>query len=142
MLGLATSPPAAAAAFVHPAVAGLAEQRTNAVAVEPVRRVAAIGTRPANRRSAPFTPVRDDETRAARLAGARGRVAARGLLAHAPAGAGLPSTPFLAQYIAQALGPPTDGDAREFEPGRFAYRVAAERNTTYLGFAGPVDLVV
>ncbi len=53
-----------------------------------------------------------------------------------------PSAPFLAQRIAQASAADRRGDLGEHEPGRIAYRLASERDITYLGLQGPFEVVV
>lgn len=137
MIGATT--PFQAAAATYAAVAPLPSRQPAGVVVEPVVRSRAISSRTQARREPAFLGGRESPAFERARAGAEQP-------AGAPFGDGrrraaLPSAAFLAQAIGQATAEPAAED-QPFHPGRDAYRLAAERNTTYSGFIGPVDVVI
>lgn len=142
MIGAVTPFQAAATAY---ATAPAPMRQSGAFAIEPVARAERTHARASGRRNgaprvgdeAPARQTRDALARPARPPAAATRddqTLAR------------PSAAFIAQAIAQATGEAAAGEsvvaAQPFHPGRLAYRLAAERDTTYTGFLGPVDFLI
>lgn len=120
-----------------------------ALAIEPVARAEGTSARGSDRRNGASGLGDEAPARQARDALARPprRLAATARTDRALA---RPSAAFIAQAIAQAMGEDAaTGEpalaAQPFHsghPGRLAYRLAAERDTTYTGFIGPVDFLI
>ena len=128
----------AAPAAAHRVSGGPAGHGPGFAAVESVARVDASGARFSHRRvAAPNRPL-DEEARATPPS-TRGRGEGRIGRFGNDESYGRPSSPFLAQYIGQALV--SDGGTTGYgSVGQIAYRDAAERDITFLGFQAPVDL--
>ena len=116
------------------------ERRLRPVAAKPVTSPRSIGAAPAGHRRPSPIIVRDDALRPSPATavwtspvGAAGR-GAIGLAA--------PSSPFVAQYLAQRSEPEPELDGLETQAARLVYQAAAGRDTTYFGFDAPVDVTV
>ncbi len=150
MIGAVTPFQAAATAY---AATPTPMRPSGAVAIEPVARAERTPARVPGRRddAAEIRPEARDEAPA--------RQQARDILdlARQPAPDAAardgrmrprPSAAFIAQAIAQTMGAAETGReddpaaAQPFHPGRLVYRRAAERDTTYSGFFGPVDFLI
>jgi len=131
--------PFQAAAAAYAAAAPLPLRQPAGIVVEPVARSREISSRPQARRDLEF--LADRETPPFGPTSARAERAAARPFGDSRRPAVLPSAAFLAQAIGQAAGEPASED-QPFHPGREAYRQVAERNTTYFGFIGPVDIVI
>lgn len=142
MISLVTSSGSAALTVAQPAAATPVDQRRNTVAVEPVARAEFIGRRFSHRRSALFIPGQDDGTHRLRAVAGRGDDTpyrpADGEAAAFPR----PSAAYLAQYFGQELEAEGARERSDERAGVRAYSAAAERDTTFFGFAAPVDFVV
>ena len=137
-------PTAGARGAAHTGLSRSSGRRLRPGAASPVAPPRSIGAGPARHRRAAVAFVRDGIARPA--------------LAPAPAPAGRmspesfggreairiagPSSPFLAQYLAQRLDPGSEPDGHEALTARLVYQAAAARDTTYFGIAAPIDIVV
>ena len=114
------------------------ERRLRPVAAKPVTPPRSIGAAPAGHRRPSPIFVRDDAVRPSPATpvwpspvGAAGRDAT---------GLAAPSSPFLAQYLAQRSDLEPQLDRLEAQAARFVYQAAAVRGIAYFGFDAPVDI--
>ena len=144
---IGTVPPFQTVVAAHAATPAPMRQ-VGALAIEPIARAEGTSARGSNRRNGASELGNEVPARQARDALARPprRPAATALSDRALA---RPSAAFVAQAIAQAMGEDAavaTGEpalaAHPLHPGRLAYRLAAERDTTYAGFIGPVDFLI
>lgn len=109
-------------------------------AVESVARVDAFGARFSHRRVTPPDRQADEEARTTPPS-TRGRGEERIGRFGNDESYGRPSSPFLAQYIGQALV--SDGGTTGYgSVGQIAYRAAAEQGIAILGIQTPVDFFI
>lgn len=127
-----------ATAAAYPVSAAPAERGRRFASVEPIVRVKAVGARSPDRRAAVLASEREGKVGAARPRADGHRVAP---VAVGGGAFSLPSSQFLAQYIAQALSF-DDADVERHGAGHTAYEAAAGQNVTYLGLQAPIDVIV
>ncbi len=141
MIGAVTPFQAAATAY---ATAPAPMRQSGAFAIEPVARAEKIPARASGRRDG--APDVGDEATARQTRDALARPSRqRATPTRDDRALARPSAAFIAQAIAQATGDAAGESAfaaQPFHPGRLAYRLAAERDTTYTGFLGPVDFLI